>query len=425
MKILENKDYKFVSKEDLFTDKKLGRIAHVINGKTFYRYEDCILSGNALKDKNGIFLAQAIATRPDYTIFSCSSGSFPLIKNFINNNTKKLNIGLIFHTLRDTNFAFFCSSCIALFWYYTKIREFIPNKKISIIIIGTKGGGQYTSIDLAALLQTKFLNDFPEKWYEVIKDVKKTNIIKNKITDWVNKNNYNNYDSLLKPPEKHNIVYNTNYINEIMELLFLNENVEIIPQDSDLSFNYLFVGEKLVYPFMNKFVIKTSQEINISIGYVKLINNINKKINKNKCSNEKFFYLSSRDAMDRGRNAIDRVASKNKSIIPMSKIEMIINNLNLKFKFVCASHYTTIEKSQLFKNGKVFIVEESAAFYNCMFFPKNSIIIVISNQKWAFALGWWQIWNKSCLVFLNHTILYYDSRNEPDLNKFVNDNVKI
>ena len=69
MKILENKDYKFVSKEDLFTDKKLGRIAHVINGKTFYRYEDCILSGNALKDKNGIFLAQAIATRPDYTIF--------------------------------------------------------------------------------------------------------------------------------------------------------------------------------------------------------------------------------------------------------------------------------------------------------------------------------------------------------------------
>ena len=41
MKIIEYKYYEyyeFVSKEDLFSDKKLGRIAHVFIGKTFYRY---------------------------------------------------------------------------------------------------------------------------------------------------------------------------------------------------------------------------------------------------------------------------------------------------------------------------------------------------------------------------------------------------
>lgn len=421
MNIFNYKNHKIITKEEIFSDKKLGRVAHKMQEKVLYRYEDCILSGNVLKDKNGVFLAKEIATRPDTSVFG-GSDSYPVIKKFINNNdTKKLNIGLIFHTLRDTNFAFFCSSCITFFWYYKKIREYIPNKKISIITVGTKGGGCYTGTDIAALMQTKFLNDFPEKWYEVIKDKKKTNIIQNKIKNWVSKNNYSNYNSLRIRPESLKVVYNTNYINEIMDLLFLNENVEIVPQESNLSFNYLFAGEPLTYPFIKNLIIKTSQTINVSLGYVQLIDNIHKKVDKKKYSNEKFFYLSRRDAMD-------RAAFNGNTYTSVIKIENMINNLDLKFKFVYSSHYTTIEKSQLFKNGKVFIVEESAAFYNCIFFPKNAIIIVISNNHWKHKFSsnsWWSTWNKYCLGFLNHTVLYYDSENEPNFNKFVNDNVNI
>ena len=94
------------------------------------------------------------------------------------------------------------------------------------------------------------------------------------------------------------------------------------------------------------------------------------------------------------------------------------------FNFVNASHYTTIEKYQLFANGKIFIVEESAAFYNCIFFPENSIIIVIMNGAWKNTDVWWNCWNKYCVPFLNHNLITYDSKVEPDFNKFVNNITK-
>lgn len=412
MKILDFNDHNIASFQD-FSKKNIGRSVNIIQGKSLYRYENCLLSGNLIKDKNGVFQLKAHVTRPDLP-----GRRWPLINNFIdNNNYKEINIGLIFNTLRDTNFAFFVSSCLSFFWYYKKIRELFPNEKISIITVGTRGGGMYFGTDIAALLQTKFMNESSENWYEICKCNQKKQKIKNKIKEWLQKNNYSNFSRFNKRPEKVDVVYNINYIQEILELLFLNENIEIVPQNNDLSIKYLFIGEKIMYPFLPDLLSETSKYIELSNTYKQLIDNANIKINKNKNSNIRFFYLSRRDSMDRR-------AFKNKTFISLNKIESMIKNLDLEFNFVNASHYTTVEKYELFANGKLFIVEESAAFYNCIFFPENSIIIVILHGKWKNAYRWWKLWSKSCLSFLNHTVLYYDSKIEPDFNKFVNNITK-
>ena len=206
MKILNYNDHNILKNYQDFSKKKIGRSVLTIQGKSLYRYENCLLSGNLLKDENGVFLSRANATRPDFG----KNRHFPVINKFIdNNNYKEINIGLIFSTLRDTNFAFFVSSCISFFWYYKKIRELFPNEKISIITVGTRGGGMYLGSDIAALLQTKFMNESSEKWYEICKSSKKKQEIKDRIKEWVQKNNYSNFQGFNKHPKHYDVVYNT------------------------------------------------------------------------------------------------------------------------------------------------------------------------------------------------------------------------
>ena len=60
---------------------------------------------------------------------------------------------------------------------------------------------------------------------------------------------------------------------------------------------------------------------------------------------------------------------------------------------------------------KIFIIEEGASISNWIFFPKNSIIIIISNGGWYELTHngkWWLKWNKEHLNFLNHKVIFYD-----------------
>ena len=244
----------------------------------------------------------------------------------------------------------------------------LQNQKVTLIIGGLEGGWidkKKRGDKFEAILQSRYINDikkeFKIEWKDIHQDLKKNtkrgiqikNKIKNKILEWGEKYNYKNfkfdYDLI-----NEEIVYDLSYIQDIIELLCDDLNVEIVPQDNDLAFNYLFVPAPLSCPFSYNFfpILNPPIEIVFKDLLTTCFNKCNKKL---LCCNKNFFYITRNDMMDgvgaiKGRYAIHNATGR----IITNQTELNKLLINLEFSLINSSYYKTIEKYELFYNGKNF-----------------------------------------------------------------------
>jgi hypothetical protein len=397
-----------------FDNKKPTAILH--------RFKDCVLSGNLLRDNYGTMACDGIATRPDMYHFHSPHKRTPIV-NTITDETfndaiqNKIKFGFLFRTLRDTSYPMFVCSCVPLFWYLKKILDNsnLKNGKVSIIISGESGGWEHPLYCMGSILQSKYINKIKKEknisWKEIHTELANNTIIGKKIKqhvidniiNWKNKNNYKH------PIEKLEVGFDLCYIVEIITLLCEEYNIEIIEQDRDLAFEYLFVPAALSANFCNIFPKLTPSVQNVFSQLRDTCLQKNIKID-NKISGR--CYITRFDKMyglsQKNTGGGERIFTNE------TEINKILSNMN--FTPINASYYNTIEKYHLFNAFKIFILFEGGGITNMMFFPENSIIIIICNGGWNNMTkrtneNWWITWNKQHYGFLNHEIYLYENVN--------------
>jgi len=396
-----------------FNDSK-----NLSNTAILHRYENCVISGNLLRDEIDTSKCDGIATRPDIYYYNNNRHRYPIINNisdsvYFNALNNKKKIGFLFRTIRDTSYHMFVVSCMTLFWYLKQILNYkhIQNEKISLVVSGgTNGGWQDPLYCIASTVQSKIINEIKKEknmsWKEIHNEINNNTslgveikkIILNYILDWKKNNNHNH------PIENIKIGFDLSYILDIIKLLTDDYNVEIILEDKPLSFEYLYVGAPLAANFCNLF---PDLSPNINSIFLNLRNKcLNKECNIENVSNDKCF-ITRYDKMY-------GLSHENKIGRNLVNEEELNNCLkNLTFEFINASYYNTLEKFHLFKHMKIFVIMEGGGLANMMFFPPNSKIIIISNGGWKNITNkqsesWWITWNKQHYGHLNHNIYIYD-----------------
>ena len=395
-----------------------------------HRYENCVLSGNILRDKINTSICDGIATRPDAYYYTNNIERFPIINNIDDNtyikaetNNKK-KIGFLFRTLRDTSYPMFVVSCIPLFWYLKQIFNYkdIKNEKITLVIGGGTNGGWLNPLYcISTIIQSRIINKIKEKnnvsWEKIHTEInsntevgiKLKNIILTEILKWKEKNNYNH------PIENIEIGFDLSYILDIIKLLTEDYNVEFILEDKPIYFEYLYVGAPLAANFCNLFP-SLSPSIN-TIFHDLRIKCLNKECNIKKNVFDKC-YITRYDKMY-GLSQSKVNGPTGRKIINEGELDNCLKKLN--FEFINASYYTTLEKFHLFKDVKIFVLMEGGGLANMMFFPPNSKIIIITNGGWNNITKnnpnnssnristWWNMWNEEHYGHLNHTIYMYNN----------------
>jgi hypothetical protein len=136
---------------------------------------------------------------------------------------------------------------------------------------------------------------------------------------------------------------------------------------------------------------------------------MNKSYNKDININNTRFYITNFDKMYGLKHT-----NGSREITNETELNNLLSNMN--FNFINASYYTTVEKYHLFNSGKIFIFLEGGGIANMMFFPENSIIIIICNGGWNLMTkktgeNWWITWNREHFGLLNHKIHLYENVN--------------